>query len=390
MIWEDLSPRSGSRRFLFEATPRLEKLGHSLRVFTTKLNPKTCYPEILQLPVEVVPKRQSSASRFFQQVLGRSIDHYWMHARAYMEISKRIANWKPDVVIFHYAGEPWLPQYFYCLEKPIGVVDLHVLPEGVPPFRTSKLKIEQRIRLLPPMGRWNAASLKKLGMIITHSHYVYEQAKKKLRKNLSTKMKVVPLGVNHSEFHPTGEEEPFVLCLGRIHPQKTLELTVQAMKNTDSDFSLVIAGALDERYLWYKAKLVELAKEMNLSHRFKIVQAPNRAEVVRLIQRCSVFLFPSKIDTFGLTVLEAMACGKPVVACRAGGVPELINDCGVLLDPDPEQWREALTQLLSDTSLRRKIGQKAFNRSKLYSWDHTVNSFIRLLEDFSTLTNPGK
>lgn len=387
MIWEDLSPRSGSRRFLFEATPRLEKLGHEVKIFTAKLDKKACYPEILQLPVEVVPKKHSSISRFFKRTLGRDIDHYWVHTRAYMEISERAATWKADLLIFHYAGEPWLPQYFYYLNKPAGIVDLHVIPGGVPRFRTSaSWKIEQRIRLLPPMGRWNALSLKKIGMIITHSRFVYNQTIKVLGSKISTMTEVVPLGVSHSEFYPTDEEEPFVLCLGRIDPQKTLELTMHAMKDTDPNYSLVIAGALEDRFKSYKDRLIDLAEKLNLSHRFKIVQAPTRDEVVRLIQRCSVFLFPSTVDTFGLTVLEAMSCGKPVVACRAGGVPELLSDCGVLLDPDPEQWQKALRQLLSDSHFRRQIGEKAFERSKLYSWEHTVNSYINVLENFESRT----
>ncbi len=387
MIWEDLSPRSGSRRFLFEATPRLNKLGHDVRIFTTKLDTKMCYPEILQLPVEVVAKRQSSVSHFFKRVINRDLDYFWIHARAYMEISKRAAKWKPDILIFHYAGEPWLPQYFYYLDKPVGIVDLHVIPGGVPSSRTQILnKVDQKIRVLPPMGRWNALSLRKVRMFITHSHFVYDQAMEVLGNKISKMTEVVPLGVNHSEFYPTDEEEPFVLCLGRIDPQKTLELTIKAMKDIDPHYSLVIAGALEDRYAWYKHRLIEFAEKMNLRKRFKIVLAPNREEVVRLIQRCSVFLFPSTIDTFGLTVLEAMACGKPIVACKAGGIPELLGDCGVLLEADPEIWHDVLRQLLSDSSYRRKIGKKAFERSKLYTWEHTVNSLTQALQNFLVRT----
>lgn len=382
MIWEDLSPRSGSRRFLFEATPRLNKLGHEVRIFTTKLDTEMCYPEILQLPVEVVPKRQSSVSRFLKRIINRDIDYFWVHARVYMEISKRAAEWDPDILIFNYAGEPWLPQYFYYLDKRVGVVDLHIIPGGVPTSRTSLLnKVDQKIRVLPPMGRWNALSLEKLRMFITHSRFVCEQAKKVLGNHISKMTKIVPLGVNHSEFFPTDEEEPFVLCLGRIDPQKTIELAVEAMKNMDPHYSLVIAGALEDRFVWYKHQLTKFAEKMKLSKRFEIIPAPNREQIVRLIQRCSVFLFTSSIDTFGLSVLEAMACGKPIVACKAGGIPELLDDCGILLEADPQEWHNALRKLLSNSHYRREIGKKAFERSKLYTWQHTVDSLVQALEN---------
>lgn len=384
MIWEDLSPRSGSRRFLFEATPRLQRQGHEVRIYTTKLDQELCYPELLNLPIEVIPKARSSLGRFFRQTLGRDLDHYWVHARVYMEISRRIADWHPDVVVFNYAGEPWLPQYFYFLRKPLGIVTLHVIPGGKPRARKlSWWRIEQKVRTLPPMGTWNVRSLERLAGFITHSNYVYEQAAKVLGDTMSGVTEIVPLGVNHSEFHPTHEEEPFVLCLGRIDPQKNLELIIQAMSHVDPSYSLVIAGSVEDRFKPYRDRMVEFAEKMNLQERFKIVK-PSRAQVVRLIQTCSVFLFPSTVDTFGLTVLEAMACGKPIVACRAGGIPELLHDCGILLEPDPEQWQKAIGKLLSSPRLRGKIGQKAFDKSKKYSWDKTVDSYIHALENLLT------
>ncbi len=381
MIWEDLSPRSGSRRFLFEATPRLQKQGHDVRIYTTKLDRRICYPELLRLPIEVVPKKRSSLGRFLKRTLRHDFDHYWVHARVYMEISKRIAEWQPDVVVFNYAGEPWLPQYFYFLGKPLGIVTLHVIPGGRPRSRTlSGWKIEQKIRNLPPMGIWNSHSLRRLAGFITHSKYVYKQAAQVLGDSISAMTEIVPLGVNHSEFYPTDEEEPFVLCLGRIDPQKNLELVIQAMQETDPAYSLVIAGSLEDRFKPYRDRIVELAEELNLQERFRIVE-PSRAQVVRLMQKCSVFLFPSTVDTFGLTVLEAMACGKPIVACRAGGIPELLHDCGVLLEPHPKQWQKALQEFLLDSRLRRKIGQKAFQKSKKYSWDKTVDSYVLAIEN---------
>jgi len=161
---------------------------------------------------------------------------------------------------------------------------------------------------------------------------------------------------------------------------------VMAMKGTNSDASLVIAGDVPDGYQWYKEKLLDLAKKMKVSNKVRIVESPSDLEIVRLMQKCAVFLFPSTIDTFGLVVLEAMACGKPVVACNSGGVPEVIGDAGLLIEPDFLQWQEAVSRLLSDPELRREMGQRSLTRSMLFSWKRTTE---RLLDAFAGMKITG-
>lgn len=394
-IERDLSPRSGSRRFVYEVTNCLKAMGHRVRIFTTILDKKTCFPEFLSMPVEVVPMEgfQSFAGRFLKRALQLNVDYFWSETQAILEISRMVADWEPDIAIFHYAGEHWLQPYFYYLKEPVGTVCLHVVPPVIGPYSLPFQRLKWHYRVmnklldLPlPMKNWNTASLKKVGLIIAHSNYLFNQAVKQGTIG-SRKGAVVPLGVNHSEFHPTGEEEPFALYLGRIHPDKSLELAVKAMKETGPDKSLIIAGDLENSYLWYKEKLENIAKRIGISDRFKIILSPTTDHVVRLMQRCSVFLFPSLVDTFGLVALEAMACGKPVVASNKGGVPELLDNCGFLLDPDIKQWQETVKMVFLDSNLRLETGRKAFERSKLYSWQNTAKSLLHVLENFLASTH---
>lgn len=384
MIEEDLSIRSGSRRFIGEATPRLEALGHEVSLFTLKMDAKKCFPELLELPVEIIPIRSSPVSGLLTRSVHRDPSFYFNHVKAVMEISRRIADEQPDAVIFHYTGEIWLPPYFYYLNKPVGIVCFHVLPRGVAPFPVARFreKIDLKITNMPPIGRWKQSSLRRLGMIIAHSRYVHDKVSKIRNNDRALHSEVVPLGVDHSVFRPMGEEEPFVLCLARIHPQKKLELAVEAMRNSSPRFSLVIAGDVEDRFVWYKERLQELAKKLRLEDRLQIVPAPSGSDVVSFLQRCAVFLFPGLNETFGVSVLEAMACGKPIIANRSGAVPELLEECGSLLSPEPEQWQSALSKLLGDANIRKKIGQKALEKSKAYSWDITVDRLIGVLEKY--------
>jgi len=117
--------------------------------------------------------------------------------------------------------------------------------------------------------------------------------------------------------------------------------------------------------------------------------SPSDSQVVELMQRCSAFLFPSTIDTFGLVVLEAMACGKPIVACNRGGVPEIVGDAGFLLEPNPDQWQEVVSRLLCDAELRARMGKKASKRSEKFSWGSTTRRLVVALSNLSSRHIPS-
>lgn len=369
-----------------EIPRQLQELGHIVKIFSTRLNPKTCFPDLLSLPIEIVSidKFRSQAIRIINRSLQRNIDYYWAWTMMTLEMSRKIADWQPDAAIFNYCGKHWLYPYFYYLEDPVGAVILHVTPPVSGslslPFQhpTWCRRIEDNLLKLITRN-WRDISFSNLSLILTHSQYLLDQA---LRQSLvgSRKSGVVPLGVNHSKFYPTGEEEPFALYAGRIRAYKSLELAVLAMKYAPPDISLILAGDLEYRDLSYKERLESIAKRIGISDRFKIIVSPTNSQLVRLMQRCSVFLFPSTIDTFGLVTLEAMACGKPIVACRRGGVPELVENAGFLLEPNVTQWQDAVKKILSNSNLRQKLGKRAFERSKLYSWQNTAHSLIKALK----------
>jgi glycosyltransferase involved in cell wall biosynthesis len=385
----DLSPRTGSRRFLIEVTPHLQNLGHEVKIFTTKLDRQTCFEEYLSLPVEIVGARSSGALRqaftnHKRNLLfdtGRSFGAHLAQARYAMDVSKRIADMGCQVAFLQYHGEHWLLPWFYHLRETAGIVSLCVVPPISPQDLWLEAKIMNGLLNLPPVGVWEKLSFRKIAMFHTKSEFTLKKVNM-LGIVGQRRTAIVPSGVNHSEFCPTGEEEPFALYLGRIDPEKSLELAIWAMEKTDHDNSLVIAGDLDARYPRYKEKLERLAEKVKISDRFKIIPSPSDSEGVRLMQRCSVFLFPSTIDTFGLVVLEAMACGKPMVACNRGGVPEIVSDAGFLLEPNVEEWQETLNKLLSNSKLRKQMGEKALERSKTFSWENTAR---RLINAFNNL-----
>jgi glycosyltransferase involved in cell wall biosynthesis len=385
----DLSPRTGSRRYICELTPCLRNLGHEVKIFTTKLDKQTCFEEYLSLPVEIIGARsRRTLSESFESNkknllfgAGKEFAFQLMHTFHIMDISKRIADMGCQVAVLQYHGEHWLLPWFYHFEETAGVVSLNVLPrlssQGLP----ADTKIVNKLLNSSPVGIWQKMSYRKIALFLAKSKYVLKQADE-LGIIGQRRTAIVPSGVNHSEFYPTGEEEPFALYLGRIDPAKSLELAIYAMAKTGHDSSLVIAGDLDSRYPRYKEKLEKIAERLKISDRFKIIPSPSDSEGVRLMQKCSVFLFPSTIDTFGLVVLEALACGKPMVACNRGGVPEIVGDAGFLLEPNIEEWQKTVNKLMSNSELRKKLGEKSLERSNSFSWEKTAE---RLVDTFTSL-----
>jgi glycosyltransferase involved in cell wall biosynthesis len=307
-----------------------------------------------------------------------------------LKASRCIVEAGCDAVVLQYHGEHWLLPVFYYLNDTIGAVYLNMVPPRPRPLAlpfqesTTERRLADKLLRLPPVGKWESLSMKKVALFMTPSRFQLRQAKKQ-RVTGRKRTAVVPLGVNHDDFLPTGEEEPFALYLGRIHPHKSLELAIMSMERTKRDYSLVIAGDVDDQNLWYAKKLSSLAERMKVADRFQLVLNPSDLQVLRLMQRCSVFLFPSTIDTFGLVALEAMACGKPVIACNKGGVPEVIGDAGFLLEPNVQQWQKTVARVLSDTQIRRQMGEKALERSNSFSWEKTTD---QLLCSFDHLSDP--
>jgi len=423
----DLSPRTGERRFEYNVALQLEKLGHEVRILTSRMDKEKCFSEFLHLPVEVVSRGETHIERTLKRTILRMFGHprqessgnlglehgssssflldsaetfqYMMQTVLTLGLSRRIADAGCDVTMVQHQGEWGLLPFFRHLSEPTGVVYLNgSLPKargawGAPPVSPQEMpslgRMLDSLLDLPPTGSWNNVSYKKLAMFLAPSRYLLDRVKRQVVTG-QRKADVVPMGVDHSQFFPTGEEEPYALFVGRIHPQKSLELALLAMKNTDRDKSLILAGSVGsagpgsggDDFSWYKRKLEDLAAKIGMSDRFKVIPFPSDSQVVRLLQRCSIFLYPGGDENFGVAMLEAMACGKPIVASNRCALPEVVGDAGFLLEPDPNQWQETVRGLFCDSKLRKQMGQKALQRSKDFSWENTTK---RLLQVFSDL-----
>ena len=103
-----------------------------------------------------------------------------------------------------------------------------------------------------------------------------------------------------------------------------------------------------------------------------------------LYRGASLFVYPSLYEGFGLPVIEAMACGVPVLASNATSLPEVVGDAGVLMNPyDVDEWREGMLELLDDKKMRDEMSEKGLERAKLFTWEKcaqvTLNVYNEVL-----------
>ena len=103
-----------------------------------------------------------------------------------------------------------------------------------------------------------------------------------------------------------------------------------------------------------------------------------------LYSACSLFAFPSLYEGFGMPVLEAMACGAPVVSSNASSLPEVVGDAALLVNPlDVEGLTAAMTRVVEDAGLREDLRKRGALRVKVFSWEQSARDQLCVYQDLA-------
>jgi len=176
------------------------------------------------------------------------------------------------------------------------------------------------------------------------------------------------------------EREPFFLVLGRHDPHKNLARVLRAFAQLrEPEATLMLVGPPDRRYT---PKLQVLAAELGIAARCRWIPWVSDAERLELLNRCRALVIASLWEGFGLPALEAMACGTAVIAARAGGLPEVVDTVGQLVDPlRPEAIAAAMAAVLAGNGLLGRARREGPARAGGFDWRRTAAEVTRLLED---------
>jgi glycosyltransferase involved in cell wall biosynthesis len=144
--------------------------------------------------------------------------------------------------------------------------------------------------------------------------------------------------------------------LGRLHPKKNLDVVIEALARLDDKVVLRVAGDGPER-----GRLLQLARDIRVDEQITwvgFVQAHEKTEFLRTID---VLVMPSAYECFGVSAIEALGAGVPVIVSPTTGVADVIrlHGCGFVVDPDVKSVTEALARVSRDRALLKSLGQKA-------------------------------
>lgn len=213
------------------------------------------------------------------------------------------------------------------------------------------------------------------------------------------RIRVVPCGVDTSLFSPgdrgqarrelgLAEHSPLATFVGRLDPIKGLDVLLRAVAllgHRTSDlrgpFLLVVGG---ESAPGEAHRLVELCEQLGIADLVRFVGPVPHHQLPRYYRAADVAVMPSLYESFGMALLEAMACGIPAVATKVDGPSNFVLDrfSGLLVPPgDALALANALEQLITDESTRRRLASNAFHTVANYRWEAVAHSVLEAYAD---------
>jgi len=205
-------------------------------------------------------------------------------------------------------------------------------------------------------------------------------------------------------------DKPYILFVGTVQPRKNLVRLIKAFSLITNDqltnlhlgggrcssaswrihsatvrgdsshqppITLLIAGKLG----WMYEEILAAPKRFGVEKRVKFLGYVSEKKLAGLYSGALFFILPSLCEGFGLPVLEAMRFGCPVIASKAGALPEVVGDAGLLVDPyRVEEIAAAMKLMLENPELREALREKGYQRVRQFSWQKTAKETLKVFE----------
>jgi glycosyltransferase involved in cell wall biosynthesis len=180
-------------------------------------------------------------------------------------------------------------------------------------------------------------------------------------------------------YHIDGD---YLLYLGTLHPRKNLVRLVEAFHQAvttlqNQELKLVIAGQKG----WLYNAIFERVKQLGLTGQVIFTGYVADEDKPALLSGALAYVFPSLYEGFGLPVLEAMACGTPVLTSNISSLPEVAGEAALLVDPHhTAEIAAGLSQLITNPGLRRQLVEQGYQQIQKFSWSKAAAQVFELLE----------
>lgn len=312
--------------------------------------------------------------------LQKYYERFWNHPRAASRLTADIFH-----IIDHSSAHV---AYWLQKKKSPVIITCHDLVQRVYP---EILRDQSRIPALS-LAVWNYSvrGMEQSDRIISVSSNTAKDISKFLKIN-SEKITVIPNAVEpgfsvlspheieklRQVFRPN-PKGIYLLNVGSTHQRKNILTVLQALK-TLRDKEIPV-------YLWrvggpLTAEQKAFVQQHSLHHLIIDLGLPDRTKLIQIYNSADLLLAPSLYEGFGLTILEAMACGLPVITSNTSSLPEVAADAAVLLDPlDIQGIVSSVLQITSHPETRHTLIHKGLARSKKFTWEHTAEQVAHVYE----------
>lgn len=218
---------------------------------------------------------------------------------------------------------------------------------------------------------------------IAVSNYAAAALSHGVPRSIRRKIEVVHHGVS-PVFKPAGaaeERQRFLLVVADIYIQKNLHTLVEALAllaKRVPNIHLKIAGRIVD--VVYFDEINTRLVAHGLHNRVEFLGSIQPQKLLELYRNCQMLVFPSTVETFGNPLVEAMACGTPIVSSRFAAMPEILGDAGLFFDPlDPKDIAAKIFDLMNDSQLRAELGQRGLSRVREFSLPVTAKKTSLIL-----------
>jgi glycosyltransferase involved in cell wall biosynthesis len=294
-------------------------------------------------------------------------------------LSYRLRKDKLD--LFH-ATSHWLSPFFSPCDLVITIHDLfnYYLPEVV----TRKASLYGRI-LFP-------RTFNKAKWLMATTDFMKRELLK-YYPQLAHKVSVIPLGVSDA-FGLVSDDgvekikkkydikKKFVLYVGTLRNHKNVHRLLEAFSKLPShlrnDYQLIIAAEEKARY----SEIIKRPGELGIEELVQFVGFVQTDDLAVMYKAATVLVLPALCEWFGLPIIEAMACGTPVITSNITSMPEVAGGAALLVNPyNVDELKDAIERVITDESLRYKLSSMGRERAKLFSWTNMAREVLDVYKE---------
>jgi glycosyltransferase involved in cell wall biosynthesis len=292
---------------------------------------------------------------------------------------------KNDVAVYH-STNYMIPLLAFPKRRMGPIKCVTTIHDVIPMIFPNHAPQSKKSRMFPLYKRIMIEVGLRSDLIITDSLASRDDVIKHLQIPEADQGKVVsvPCGVSQDFSPPATAARPethSLLFVGRTDPYKNLSTLIKALaevrNSSNIPATLTIAGSLDPRYPEPK----QLAEDLGVSDAITWTGYLTNEELLNLYQQSTVLVHPSRYEGFGLQILEAMACGLPVICTDAGSQPEVAGDAAIIVNPDDVGRMAAeITSVLTNHDLAAEMAEKGIQQAAKFSWESTAKQTLLVYE----------